>query len=100
MIRCQGDDVSDVLYLLLQEDRLIASTEAFAPNAWIDMALDGSPIGIHIKGYFTHKRWPITPELMVKFHLEQWDEDLKVVYQGLFNPHAALGPGGMRVVRD
>lgn len=97
MIRAIGDDVSDILYLKLQEDRLIATSESFAPNCVIEMAPDGSPVGVAIKGYFTLKEWPFTPELITKFHLEPWDEDLKVIYQGLFNPHAGLGLSGVRV---
>jgi len=83
----QGDEISDLAYLQFDSGdhgTLITSTEWFAPNASIDLATGGKPVGITIHRFFSARRWSITPEIVLKYGLHEWQADFDVIYENFF----------------
>jgi hypothetical protein len=73
--------------LVFQRDKLIAEGEWLAHNAEIGLAYDRSPVEICIYGYYTEpKSWPLTEEIVQKYGLEPWLDDLRLVWGEFFAP--------------
>ena len=90
MLWVNHDRPADQLHVQFQKDRLIVATEWFAENATIDLALDGGPVAITVFRYYTAPLWPLTEELVNRYHLAEWLDDLKIVYNAFFSKTAKL----------
>lgn len=102
----EHDQAHDRLHIVLQRDRLIIAGEWLAQNAEIGLAFDRSPVEICVYGYYTEpKSWPLTPELVERYGLGEWLEDLRLVWTRFFAPPEYAvkaisfeGPDGEEVV--
>lgn len=72
--------------MIWRADRIIANTEWFAPNAYIELASDGTPVGITFCEYYTATSWTLTEAHVEQYHLEDHLDDLRLVYQAFFTP--------------
>lgn len=75
---------------------LIVRTEWLAENASIEIGHDGGPVAMIVHGYYTNPKWPLTEELVKKYALDEWVDDLKTIYNGFFNKAANLQFAGFR----
>lgn len=100
MLHVIHDRPNNRLHVTFRKDRLlIVSSEWIAENATIEIAHDGGPVTMTIYEYYTKPRWPLTEELVQKYSLLEWIDDLKTVYNAFFNKAAGLKFAGMRVDR-
>lgn len=102
----EHDRQHDRLHLVFQRDRIIVEGGWIAHNAEIGLASDRSPVEVCIYGYYTEpKNWPFTEENVKHWGLEDWLEDLRLVYQNFFAPPSYAvssvhyeGPDGEEVI--
>lgn len=90
MLWVNNEPGQDALYIRFQKDRLIGKTVWFADNATIDLGMDDSPIGVSVHAFYTQRNWPFTEEILSKFSLGSWADDLVTVRDAYFNPDAKL----------
>lgn len=87
MLWVSGGGSANELYVRFLQDRLIARTEWFSDWASIDLASDDAPIGVTIHRY-SDRQWPFTEDILTKYHLGSWADDLTTVRDAYFNPNA------------
>jgi hypothetical protein len=82
----QHDVGHNQLHLIFDQDRIVASTVWINDYATIDLAFDGSPVGINIFEYYTAKRWPLEEWMVEKYSLGEHLDDLRLVWESFFAP--------------
>lgn len=78
------DSAGDVLYVRFQKGKFVAKTEWISESATVDLGFDDSPIGVSIMR-FSQREWPFTEQIMTKYRLGSWDDDLRTVHESYFN---------------
>jgi hypothetical protein len=86
----QHDKQHNELHLIFRDDKLIWDQEWFAPNAFIELSADGTPVGITFVTYYTQPKWSLTEEHVKKYHLEEYLDDLRLVYKAFFEPQLSI----------
>lgn len=84
--RVEHDRAHDRLHVLLQE-RIIVEGEWLSQRCEIGLAADRSVVELCFYGYYTEpKEWPLTEETVKKYHLEEFLDDLRMVWENFFSP--------------
>lgn len=80
MLWLHPEPKQDALYLKFQKNQLVWCTEHFSEYGYIDLAVDGSPIGIAVLRAYSEKHmWPIDENVIDKYRLQQWADDIRTV---------------------
>lgn len=82
----EHDRPHDELHLVFRRDKLLISEEWCAKNATIALGADGEPLEITIHRYYTNTFWDFNEEFVKKYKLEEYLEDLRLVWQEFFAP--------------
>ena len=89
-LRIENDPGRDQLHIVFHDDKFITGGEWCTPNATIAFSGD-TPVEIIIHGYYTFRgrrqdQWLFDQNFVEKYHLEEWLDDLRLLYQALFAP--------------
>lgn len=97
MLWISPEPAQDVLYVRFLKGKLIARTVWINEVCTIDLGIDDAPIGVTVHNFYSSRpAWPFTNEILTKYRLGDWADDLITVRDAYFRDDSKLKFQGYR----